>query len=188
MDASVVKRPRRGSIPRHFDRRESIGSAPVSAQLDPQHLGDHVDRMYRAALALTGSPADAEDLVQEAFARVLARPRFLRKGDELGYLLRVMRNLFLDQRRQAARRQTDVTPPEDLETIGTPSDAHARLEAHEVLALVARLPPDSRDVIVAVDVVGLSYKEAARALKVPVGTIMSRLSRAREQVADRMGL
>src|SRR3989442_9621032 len=55
--------------------------------LDPGRLGDHIDRLYRAAWALCGSREDAEDLVQETFVRVLARPRFLRKEDDVGYLL-----------------------------------------------------------------------------------------------------
>ena len=63
--------------------------------LDPARLGDHLDRLYRAAWALCGSREDAEDLVQETYARLLARPRLLRNEDDLGYLLRALRNTFL---------------------------------------------------------------------------------------------
>ena len=63
-------------------------------QLDPEALGDHIDRLYRAAWSLCGSREEAEDLVQETFERVLRRPRFLRSEDDLGYLLRVLRNTF----------------------------------------------------------------------------------------------
>src|ERR1700753_1617824 len=73
-------------------------------QLDPQALGDHIDRLYRAAIALCGSREEAEDLVQETFARVLRRPRTLRADDDNGYLLRRVRNTFLSARRTAARR------------------------------------------------------------------------------------
>src|ERR1044072_7387421 len=59
--------------------------------LDPDRLGDHIDRLYRAAWALSGSREDAEDLVQETYARVLSRPRLLRREDDLGYLLRAPR-------------------------------------------------------------------------------------------------
>lgn len=71
--------------------------APSGAarQLDPDRLGDHLDRLYRAAWALCGSREAAEDLVQDTYARVLARPRFLRHENDLGYLLRVLRNTFL---------------------------------------------------------------------------------------------
>ncbi len=72
--------------------------------LDPRSLPRHTDRLYRAAWALCGSREDAEDLVQETFARVLARPRSLRGQDELAYLMRVLRNTFLTQRRTASRR------------------------------------------------------------------------------------
>src|SRR5262249_45552030 len=63
----------------------------MDRQLDPARLGDHVDRLFRAAWALCGSREDAEDLVQETYARVLARPRLLRHEDDLGYLLRALR-------------------------------------------------------------------------------------------------
>ena len=68
--------------------------------LDPERLGDHLDRLYRAAWALSGPREDAEDLVQETYARVLARPRLLRNEDDLGYLLRALRNTFLNQKRR----------------------------------------------------------------------------------------
>ncbi|MGH2842799.1 MAG: RNA polymerase sigma factor, partial [Solirubrobacteraceae bacterium] len=73
-------------------------------QLDPDTLGDHIDRLYRAAWGLCGSREQAEDLVQETFARVLSRPRLLRDADDLGYLLRALRNTFISGRRAAARR------------------------------------------------------------------------------------
>ena len=81
----------------------AVVSGPAR-QLDPAALGDHVDRLYRAAWALCGSREDAEDLVQETFAKVLAKPRFLRNDDDLGYLLRVLRNTFVSRHRTAMRR------------------------------------------------------------------------------------
>src|SRR5262247_3253795 len=79
--------------------------------LDPARLGDHIDRLYRAAWALSGSREDAEDLVQETYTRVLAKPRFLRNEDDLGYLLRALRNTFLNRRRaQRSRLQADPLP------------------------------------------------------------------------------
>src|SRR5215211_8011986 len=85
--------------------------------LDPARLGDHIDRLYRAACALTGSRLAADDLVQDTYARVLAKPRLLKNDDDIGYLVRTMRNVFLDQRRQAARRATDPVDPEDFERV-----------------------------------------------------------------------
>jgi RNA polymerase sigma-70 factor, ECF subfamily len=159
----------------------------IERQLDTARLGDHVDRLYRAAWALTGSREDAEDLVQETYTRVLARPRFLRHEDDLGYLLRALRNIFLNQRRAESRRLRAVPLPDELDLVADPraSQPEAALEASEVYAAIAALPDDFRDVLVAVDVTGLSYQEAARALGIREGTVMSRLYRARQQVIRR---
>jgi RNA polymerase sigma-70 factor, ECF subfamily len=156
----------------------------MSPELDPARLGDHIDRLYRAAWALTGAREDAEDLVQETFVRVLARPRFLRRDDDLGYLLAALRTTFLNQRRTASRRpQTSALPDDDLtREERTALQPEAALEAREVYRAVAALPADFRDVVAAVDVTGLSYEEAAKALRIPIGTVMSRLYRGRQQV------
>src|SRR3974377_423483 len=82
--------------------------------LDPQSLTQHEDRLSRAAWPLRGSREDAEDLVQETFARVLARPRVLRGDDELYYLMRVLRNTFLTSRRTASRRPATVATLDDV--------------------------------------------------------------------------
>jgi RNA polymerase sigma-70 factor (ECF subfamily) len=153
--------------------------------LDPQSLTQHVDRLYRAAWALCGSREDAEDLVQETFTRVLARPRMLSGDDELYYLMRVLRNTFLTSRRTASRRPVTVATLEDVvaadpRPLGQPEQA---LEMQEVYATIATLPEDRRLALVAVDVLGLSYREAARALRTREATITTRLFRARKQVA-----
>jgi RNA polymerase sigma-70 factor (ECF subfamily) len=152
--------------------------------LDPQSLAQHVDRLYRAAWALCGSKEDAEDLVQETFARVLARPRMLRGEEELYYLMRVLRNTFFTSRRTAGRRPVTVATLEDVaaadpQPMGQPERA---LEVHEVYATIAALPEDFRLALVAIDVLGLSYREAARALRVREATITTRLFRARRLV------
>jgi RNA polymerase sigma-70 factor (ECF subfamily) len=156
--------------------------------LDPQSLGDHVDRLYRAAWAMSGSRADAEDLVQETFAKVLAKPRRIHNDDDVGYLLSVLRNTFISSRRAAARRPApdaldQEREPADLSSAGRPEQA---AEAREVFAAIAALPDAFRDALVAVDVVGLSYAEAGRLLHTKEATITSRLSRARAQVARGM--
>jgi RNA polymerase sigma-70 factor (ECF subfamily) len=154
-------------------------------QLDPQSLPDHLDRLFRAAWALTGSRVDAEDLVQETYVRVLARPRLLRGDDDLGYLLRVLRNTFLTGRRTAGRRPQTTAFPEDVE----PLDPRIRdrpetvLETRALFEAIAALPPDFRDALVAVDIVGLSYREASQALGVREATVTSRIYRARQGVA-----
>src|SRR6266536_3676864 len=162
-------------------------SAPRA--LDPSTLGDHLDRLFRAAWALCGSREDAEELVQDTYARLLARPRLLRKEDDLGYLLRALRNPFLNQKRTESRRLRPGPLPDQLDELVADPQArqpHAALEAGELYAAVAALPGDFRDVLVAVDITGLSYKEAALALRIREGTVMSRLYRARQQVVRRI--
>jgi RNA polymerase sigma-70 factor, ECF subfamily len=155
--------------------------------LDPQALGDHFDRLFRVAWALCGSREDAEDLVQGTYARVLARPRVVRNGDDLGYLLRAVRNTFISQRRAATRRPQAAAGAEpealDLPDPRTGAEPPAAAEAREVFTAIAALPANSRDTLVAIDVAGLSYGEAAKALHVREATITTRLFRARSQVA-----
>jgi RNA polymerase sigma-70 factor (ECF subfamily) len=156
--------------------------------LDPDRIGDHLDRLYRAALALCGSREDAEDLVQETYARVLARPRLIRREDDLGYLLRALRNTFLNQRRSESRRPRAAPLPDAFDLVADPRalQPDVAFETGEIYAAIAALPGDFRDVLVAVDIVGLSYQEAARALRIREGTVMSRLYRARQQVVRRV--
>jgi RNA polymerase sigma-70 factor, ECF subfamily len=154
--------------------------------LDPQSLTQHVDRLYRAAWALCGSREDAEDLVQETFARVLARPRVLSGDDELYYLMRVLRNTFFTGRRTASRRPVTVATLDDVAAAADPrplGQPERALEMQELYATIAALPEDRRLALVAIDVLGLSYREAARALRVREATITTRLFRARKQLA-----
>jgi RNA polymerase sigma-70 factor (ECF subfamily) len=168
------------------DTVEGMPNEGRARPLDPQRLGDHVDRLYRAAVALCGNPHDAEDLVQETYARVLARPRFLRHDDDLGYLLRVLRNTFINRLRAQGRRPASVELDDDRDAVARATDPRhpeAALEASELLAAIAKLPGDQRDAVVAVDVVGLSYREAADALKTKEATITTRVYRGRARLA-----
>lgn len=164
--------------------RPTQATPPTDRPLDPARLGDHLDRLYRAAWALTGAREDAEDLVQETYAKVLARPRLLRNEDDLGYLLRALRNVFLTRKRTESRRVRTGPLPDQLDLVADPQarQPQAAVEARDLYAAIAALPDDFRDVLVAVDVTGLSYKEAAKALRIREGTVMSRLYRARQQV------
>jgi RNA polymerase sigma-70 factor (ECF subfamily) len=156
-------------------------------RLDPDRAGEHLPRLYRAARAWTGSREDAEDLVQETYARVLARPRLVR-GDELPYLLRALRNTLTSQRRSEQRRPSTTPLGDDADAgVRGGDDPAEAAEMRQVYAAIAELPADFRDAIVAVDVAGLSYLEAARAFGVPEGTLTSRLFRARDRVARRLG-
>jgi RNA polymerase sigma-70 factor, ECF subfamily len=156
-------------------------------QLDWRRLPDHRERLMRAAVVMTGSTHDAEDLVQETLERVMRRPRLVRNADDVGYLMRTMRNAWLNQGR---RRRAEARAVKETAAMLERGDAPDPLEAVHVRALleaVAQLPEIYREAIAAVDVLGLSYKQAARALHTREGTLMSRLFRARLQAAERLG-
>jgi RNA polymerase sigma-70 factor (ECF subfamily) len=158
----------------------------VSPELRAAALGDHLDRLYRAAWALCGSREDADDLVQETFVRVLAKPRRIEGDDPMPYLLRVLRNTFFSTLRARGRRpKTAPLEPDEAMAVAPESASPAAIVAtREVFAAIAALSDEQRDVLVAVDVAGLSYEETAEALDVPLGTVMSRLYRARGKAAE----
>jgi len=144
-----------------------------------------MDALFRAACAMSGSRQIAEDLVQETYVKVLSRPRLLRRDDDLGYLIKAMRNTWYGHLRDERKRR-GTTASLDADELGARTahgDPQASLEASVVLDAVAELPVHYREAVAAVDVAGLSYAEAARALGVRKGTVMSRLYRGREQVA-----
>ncbi len=175
-----------GSLPLAPRQPLPARQSPAPRQLDPERLGDHYDRLYRAAWALCGSREDAEDLVQETYTRVLRRPRLLRSDDDLAYLMRVMRNTFFSAHRAARRRPRTEPLPDQLDLVEdhTAVGPEQALEASELYARIAELPDVFREALVAVDVVGLSYREAASALKTREATITTRLFRARLKLAQ----
>lgn len=146
-------------------------------------MADHVGRLYRAAYGLCGSREAAEDLVQDTFERVLRRPRFIRREDDLGYLLRVLRNVWVSSGRASRPTLVPLEDDEDRALAGADDVTAQVVEAGAVYEALQKLTPPLREAVVAVDVVGLSYREAARALGTKEGTIMSRLHRGRGQIA-----
>jgi RNA polymerase sigma-70 factor (ECF subfamily) len=154
-------------------------------RLDPSSLAQHIDALYRAAWALCGSREDAEDLVQDTFTRVLARPRTTQVGGERAYLMQALRNTFSSRLRTQSRRPRTVAPP--LEEIAPETRSTAQpdraAEMGEIFAAIGRLPEDFRLALVAVDILGLSYQEAAASLDTREATITSRLYRARQKIA-----
>jgi RNA polymerase sigma-70 factor, ECF subfamily len=154
-------------------------------RLDPEIIGAYLGPLLRAASTLCDSRESAEDLVQDTVARVLSRPRLLRGGDERAYLMQALRNTFVTNRRTAARRPHLVTTlekldPADRRTGARPEEA---LIARQVFPAIAQLPESFRLALVAVDIAGLSYGEAAQVLGAPQATITTRLFRARQRVA-----
>lgn len=162
----------------------TVMSPPHPSVLNPLIAAEHRSRLLEVALSLTGSRQLAEDLTQETYARVLAKPRKLRDGAVFPYLVRALRNVCKDHWRSEQRRPVVIgeLDPEDP-SLRSDRDPHDQVLATEVYNAVAQLPEEFRRVVAAVDIVGMSYAQTAGTLKIPPGTVMSRLSRARVQLA-----
>lgn len=149
------------------------------------------DQVYRVARHLAGSREEADDLVQETYARAFRSWRSYQPGTNLrAWLLRILTNLNIDRGRRAQR-----TPPTQgleandyylydrlTESDGGPSDEERvveRLSQDDIVEALASVPHDFRDVIVLVDIGDFSYQDAAQILDIPIGTVMSRLHRGR---------
>ena len=152
-----------------------------------QRLCELLPRMRRFARGLAGNPHDADDLVQTALERALARASQHREDMPLeGWLFGIVRNAWVDELRSRQRRWQVFAPEEDGESVGHPSvDAH--IEGLSVEAAMARLPPEQREAVALVLVEGLSYREAADVLGVPMGTLTSRLARGRMALQSLLG-
>jgi RNA polymerase sigma-70 factor (ECF subfamily) len=143
----------------------------------------HLPRLRRYARALTGDRHASEDLVQDTVERALLRFAWFRTGAKLdAWLLAIMHNLFISQKRHRAA-QPDTEPIDErsaeVTVCGTEQEALALRDLDRALA---RLPDEQRSVLLLISLEEFSYEEAARILGLPVGTVMSRLSRARERL------
>jgi RNA polymerase sigma-70 factor (ECF subfamily) len=168
-----------------FEPAANMTSTAPLRVLESADLPQHAGRLYRAAYALCRSREDAEDLVQETYARVLRRPRLLQCEEDLAYLLRVLRNTWISSYRTAQARPSREEAAEIKRLANPLADAgELAVEVQAIYGAIRTLPEPLRETIAAVDIAGLSYREAARALQTKPGTIMSRLYRARERVAE----
>lgn len=141
----------------------------------------HLNRLYRLAFRFTGRRADAEDLVQELCTRMLPRLSELRRLERPGaWLSRALHNLYVDRARHDARSPVDAF--EEVPDVPDPEpgpEQIAMLSADRILAALARLPPEHRAVIAWHDIEGYTLEELADREEVALGTLKSRLSRAR---------
>lgn len=154
----------------------------------------YLDQLYGTALRMTRNPADAEDLVQDTYAKAFAAFRSYRQGTNLrAWLFRILRNTYINTYRKA-QREPGSAPAEELSDAqlleidgrspgGSKSAEIAALERlgdPEVIDAMAALPEDFRTAVFLADVEGFSYKEIADIMETPVGTVMSRVHRGRK--------
>ena len=155
---------------------------PVTAEITT-----HVAALRRYALVLVGDPHEADDLVQEALTRVLSHMRAWRPVRDLrAYLFTTMHNVFIDWTRRRQNRRDHVPIEDVMGTLSSPATQPRRLEFRDLLQGLAALPEQQREVLLLVGLEGMSYLETARILDVPIGTVMSRLSRGREALRQLM--
>jgi RNA polymerase sigma-70 factor (ECF subfamily) len=152
---------------------------------------EHLDTLYRGALRLTRNPEQAQDLVQDTYVRALRYQHSFQTGTNLrAWLFAIMRNLYWDRFKGSRRESVSLDEVGDFalyDQLKSATDLPElevldRIAASEVVKAVEELPPLHREVVLLVDVEGFSYKEAAEALEIPIGTVMSRLHRARQQL------
>lgn len=160
----------------------------VDRTVDLRHgLIELLPRLRRLARALAGVVADADDLVQVAVERALKHADQWRPDARLdAWVFGILRNAWLDELRSRTRRAHVFLPEEAGEHVGeAPMERHA--DAMSVAAAMAALPAEQREVVALVLVEGLSYRETSDVLGVPMGTVTSRLARARAALQERLG-
>ena len=169
--------------------QEAMATRPFEETVLP-----HLDAAFNYARWLTRNDADAEDVVQDACLRAMRFCSSLRDGNARAWLFTIVRNSWysrLSRRRSAGPRQV---PSDDVGNalLDEGLDPEERmLQQHTVArvrAALEQLPPDYREILVLREIEGFSYKEIAAALSIPIGTVMSRLARARERMMGTLRL
>jgi RNA polymerase sigma-70 factor, ECF subfamily len=170
---------------RHKDVQMRGMPAPLDQLRD--EIVDLLPRLRRFARTLARDPHDADDLVQVAIERALAHCEQLRPDSRLSsWMFGILRNAWIDEARSRGRRNKIFAPQELGENVGdAASESHT--EALTVQDAMARLPDEQRMAVGLVLVEGLSYKEAAEIMGIPVGTLTSRLARGREALQTLLG-
>ena len=163
-------------------------SPAVVDELPPEDLIAAIPRLRRYARVLTGTPHRVDDLVQDTLARAWDKRRLWRVGSDLrAWLFTIMHHLHVNQRAAAWREVRSISLESEGEYDvashqGEEESCLSRIELREVMQHVSRLPPEQRAVLLLVAVEELPYQEVAAVLGIPIGTVMSRLSRARDKL------
>ena len=162
----------------------SLEAADMDASLETirHQMVQLLPRLRRFAIALTGSTADGEDLVQDTVERALKNLHAWEQGTRLdSWMFRIAKNRFIDTRRSAKRGRTE---PLEIAEQSAALDGERAMQSHlafqETAKALQALPVDQRQAVALVLEDGLSYREAADVLEIPIGTLTSRISRARE--------
>jgi len=161
----------------------------ASTQSIRNQMAALLPRLRRFALLLTANRADADDLVQDTIERSLRNLHQWQQGTRLdSWMFRIAQNLWIDATRARRVRAVVSHDPEAAENVAVDGarDAEARLTLADTVRALAELPEDQRVVVALVLVDGMSYREAADVLDVPMGTITSRIARARMALAARV--
>ena len=151
--------------------------------MDSAPIAEHIPRLRRYARALAGDSHRADDLVQDTLERALTKFHLWRHGSDLrAWMFSIMHNVFINQLKSRRELALDEATEAALES-APQSDP---LQLRDLDAALRRLPAEQREVLLLVGLEQLSYAEASQALNVPVGTVMSRLSRGREHLRELM--
>jgi len=153
-----------------------------------QAVIDEIPKLRRFARALCGDRVLADDLVQDCLERALARLQSWRENTNMrAWLFTILRNLYINQLRSSARRPNETSFDESQEMMASTAPTQGqRLLVRDLGAALQLLPGQHREVILLVGLEGMNYKQTAEILGVPVGTVMSRLSRGRETLRGLM--
>jgi RNA polymerase sigma-70 factor, ECF subfamily len=150
-------------------------------------LSAHIASLRRYAMALTGDPVEADDLVQTSLERALTH---MRNGTSIHNLRAYLFSILHNVRMTELRRNANCVDNLDLDRVANQLTCqpaqHQRAEANATLRALKELTDEQQEVILLICVEGLTYKEAASALGIPIGTVMSRLSRGRAALIDRV--
>lgn len=157
----------------------------------PEQLVTFLPNLRRFAISLCQSRDVADDLVQAACERAIVGAEGFSPDTRFdAWMFRILRNLWIDQlrRRKTAGPQADIEEAHDVSSPIGVAQVHARLELSDVLTALQKLPEEQREVLVLVCVEDFSYREASEVLSIPIGTVMSRLARARKNLMELTGI
>lgn len=155
--------------------------------LKTQELLDKEDRLKRFALKLTKNEADADDLTQNTILRALEKKHLFKSGSNVfSWSSKIMYNLFISRIRKYSKLSKNVDPADHIDNLKVEATQDKVLELKKTRAAIQELKDDYKNVIVKVCIQGQQYEEVANDLDIPVGTVRSRLHRAREALKEKL--